>query len=50
MYTMAQVELNNMYIRVNICANNGSEKLWTKKNTANSIFSFANCTIYWTSL
>jgi len=30
---MAQVELNNMY--VNICANSGSEKLWTK-NTATS--------------
>jgi hypothetical protein len=28
-YTMVQVELNNMYI--NIGANNGSEKLWTKK-------------------
>jgi len=31
---MVQVELNNMYI--NIGANNGSEKLWTKKNTATS--------------
>jgi len=27
---MAQVELKNMYI--NTGANNGSEKLWTKKN------------------
>jgi len=27
---MIQVELNNMYI--NIGANNGSEKLWTKKH------------------
>jgi len=26
---MVQVELNNMYI--NIGANNGNEKLWTKK-------------------
>ena len=32
--TMVQVELNDMYI--NIGANNGSEKLWTKKNTATS--------------
>jgi hypothetical protein len=29
---MVQVELNNMYI--NIGTNSGSEKLWTKKNTA----------------
>jgi hypothetical protein len=29
---MVQVELNNLYI--NIDANNASEKLWTKKNTA----------------
>ena len=31
---MVQVEMNNMYI--NTGANNGSEKLWTKKNTATS--------------
>jgi hypothetical protein len=31
---MVQVELNNMHI--NIGANNGSEKLWTEKNTATS--------------
>jgi hypothetical protein len=31
---MAQLELNNMCI--NIGANNGSEKLCTKKNTATS--------------
>jgi len=31
---MVQVELNNMYI--NIGANNGSGKLWTKKNIATS--------------
>jgi hypothetical protein len=31
---MVQVELKNMYI--NIGTNNGSEKLWTKKNTAAS--------------
>jgi len=29
---MAQAELNNMY--TNVGANSGSEKLWTKKNTA----------------
>ena len=31
---MVQVKLNNVYI--NIGANNGSEKLWTKKNKATS--------------
>ena len=31
---MVQVELNDMYI--NIGANNGSEKLWMKKNTMTS--------------
>jgi hypothetical protein len=31
---MVQVELDSMYI--NIGAYNGSEKLWTKKNTATS--------------
>ena len=34
MYTLVQVELNNMYI--NMGANSGSEKLWTKKPTATS--------------
>jgi hypothetical protein len=33
MYSVAQLELNNMYI--NIGGNNGSEKLWTK-NSATS--------------
>ena len=31
---MVQVELNNVYI--NIGANNGSQEVWTKKDTAPS--------------